>query len=340
MDQRTDASGPVSRRAALRSGVALAGAGLCGIGSAAAEPPSTVDVLTQNLFLGAALTPVLEAETEVEFEETAESIYRDVLRSRFDLRAAALADEIADIEPDVIGLQEVARFAERGDESTTRDYLRTLVQALESEGLSYDERAAVTTFDADFPIESGPDPDRVRFSNRDVILAREGVATSAADAGTYYAGGREFGVRRGYCSTTVAGTFTFVNTHLSTRRVPSLQFVQAVELSARFRDPPTVLVGDFNSGPETSETRAYDVLTRRYTDAYAAANPDAEGDTCCQRPTLTDEESTLDRRIDHVFTRGAVETLGAERVGVDPAARVEGRWPSDHAGVAAELELP
>ena len=340
MTQRTDTSGPMSRRAVLRSGVALAGAGLCGVGSVAAEPPGTVNVLTQNLFLGAALTPVLDVETEAEFEETAEDIYRNVVESRFDRRAEALADEIADAEPDVIGLQEVARFVERGEESTTRDYLRTLVERLEEEGLSYDERAAVKTFDAGFPIENGSGLDRVRFSNRDVILAREGVETSEADAGTYYAGGREFGVGRGYCSVTVAGTCTFVNTHLSPPRVPVLQYIQAAELSARFRDPPTVLVGDFNSGPNTDAARAYDVMTKRYTDAYAAANSDKEGETCCQRPTLTNEESALDRRIDHVFTRGDVETLGAGRIGSDPAARVDGRWPSDHAGVVAELELP
>jgi endonuclease/exonuclease/phosphatase family metal-dependent hydrolase len=340
MAQKTVASGLTSRRAVLKSGAALAGGGLCAIGDAAADPSETVSVLTQNLFFGAALAPVLEAETEAEFERTAGRIYRDVLESRFDLRARALAEEIAGVEPDVIGLQEVARFAERGGESNTRDYLQLLVEELEAEGLSYDEAASVKTFDAEFSVTGTSTPDRVRFSNRDVILAREGVETSGADAGTYYAGGMEFGIGRGYCSATVADAFTFVNTHLSTPRVPVLQLLQAAELSARFRDPPTVLVGDFNSGPDTSAGQAYDVLTRRYTDAYAEANPDADGYTCCQRPTLTNEESTLDRRIDHVFTRGDVEPLGAERIGDDRTARVEGRWPSDHAGVTAELELP
>ncbi len=297
-------------------------------------------MLTQNLFLGAALAPALEAETEAEFERTTERIYRNALESRFDLRAGALADRVADVEPDAIGLQEVARFEERGGEATTRDYLQTFLEELESKGLSYGERAAVETFDAEFSVADDSPLDRVRFSNRDVILAREGVETSGADAGAYYTGGREFGIGRGYCSTTVEGAFTFVNTHLSPPGVPVLQRVQAAELAARFRDPPTVLVGDFNSGPNTPTARAYDVLTRRYTDAYAAANPDESGHTCCQRPSLTNEESTLNRRIDHVFTRGDVKALGAERIGNDRTARVEGRWPSDHAGVTAELELP
>jgi len=309
-------------------------------GGVAARSPDTVRVLTQNLFLGASLTPALEAETEAEFERTAEGIYRNALESRFDLRARALAERVAGVEPEAIGLQEVARFAERGGESTTRDYLQTFLEELEEEGLSYGERASVETFDAEVSIAGDSAPDRVRFSNRDVILAREGVETSGADAGTYYTGGREFGIGRGYCSVTVEGAFTFVNTHLSPPRVPVLQRIQAAELSARFRDPPTVLVGDFNSGLNTTTARAYDVLTRRYTDAYVAANPDENGYTCCQRPSLTNEESALNRRIDHVFTRGDVKTLGTERIGNDPTARVEGRWPSDHAGVTAELELP
>lgn len=340
MASQTVASGLASRRAILKSGGAVASGTLSGIGSVAASSSGTVSVLTQNLFLGAALAPALEAETETEFERTAESIYRNVLESRLDLRAQALADEVAGIEPDVIGLQEAARFAERGGEATTRDYFQMFADALEERGLSYTERASVKTFDAEFPVTSGSVSDRIRFSNRDVILAREGVETSAAGAGTYYAGSREFGIGRGYCSTTVEGAFTFVNTHLSPPRVPVLQFSQASELSARFRDPPTVLVGDFNSGPNTSSAPAYDVLTNRYADAYAVANPDEKGYTCCQEPTLTNEESTLDRRIDHVFTRGDVEIRGAERVVDDQTARVEGRWPSDHAGVTAELEPP
>ena len=339
MTRRPVASRPASRRAVLRSGAALSAGALGAVGSAAADPSETLTVLTQNLFLGAALAPALEAETETAFEESVEDAYRDVLDSRFDRRAEGLAAAVAAVEPDVIGLQEAARFVERGDEPETRDYLRTFVEALEAEGLSYAETASVETFDGEFSVDGEPGVDRVRFSNRDVILAREGVETSDADAGTYYAGGREFGVGRGYCSATVGGAVTLVNTHLSTPIAPVLQFTQASELLARFRDPPTVLVGDFNSGPDAPAGGAYDLLTTRYADAYDAANPEGDGDTCCRGPSLTDAESTLDRRVDHVFTRGDVRTRTAERVGAGESARVAGRWPSDHAGVTAELAL-
>ena len=340
MTQRTVTSGRTSRRAALRSGAALAGVGLAGIGSVAAASPDTATVLTQNLYLGSALAPALEAETEAEFEAAIGEAYRNVLESRFDRRAGALAAEIAAVEPDVIGLQEVARFAERGSGGTTREYLPALVEGLEAEGLTYAEAASVKTFDAEFPLSGDAGADAVRFVNRDAILVRDGVPTSDADAGTYYAGGLEFGIGRGYCSVTVGDAYTFVDTHLSTARTPFLQVAQAAELVSRFRDPPTVLVGDFNSGPDAATERTYDVLTERYTDAYAAANPDEEGHTCCRDPTLADEDATLDRRIDHVFATDDVRPRGAERIGTERGDRVGGRWPSDHAGVAAELRLP
>ena len=315
----------MSRRSALKAGVAIAGGSLGSIGSVAATAPDTVTVLTQNLYLGSALDPVVEAGTETEFEETIDRIYRNVLDSRFEERARGLAGAIADVEPDVIGLQEAARFVEQGDGSATRDYRRTLVEKLDAEGLSYSEVASVETFDAEFSVSSESASGPVRFQNGDAVLAREGVETSDTDAGTYYTGGREFGIGRGYCSATVEDAFTFVNTHLSTRRAPILQLVQAAELLARFRDPPTVLVGDFNSGPTSSEARAYDLLTQRYTDAYAAANPDEEGATCCQNSTLTNEESALTRRIDHVLTHGGFETRSATRIGHERDARVEDR---------------
>ena len=340
MTRRTAASGPISRRSVLKSGVAIAGGSLCGIGSVAATAPDTVTVMTQNLYLGSALAPVLKAGTEEELERTVDRIYQNVVQSRFEQRARGVADGIAAVTPDVIGLQEVARFVGQDSESATRDYLRILLEKLEENGLSYTEIASVETFDAAFAVDSESASGDVRLLNRDVILAREGVTTSGPDAGTYYTGGREFGIGRGYCSATVEGAFTFVNTHLSTRRAPLAQFAQALELLARFRDPPTVLVGDFNSGPSSTEARAYDVLTRRFSDAYAVANPEQEGKTCCQRPALTNEHPALQRRIDHVFTDGALETRSAERVGHEQSARVEGRWPSDHAGVVAELELP
>lgn len=339
MTQRTVTSGAASRRAVLRSGAALAGVGLTGVGSVAAAPADGVTVLTQNLYLGSALAPALEAETEAEFEAAVADAYRNVLESRFDRRARALAGEIAEVEPDVIGLQEAARFAERGSGATTRDYLRTLVEELEAAGLSYAEAASVKTFDAEFSLAGDAASDAVRFVNRDAILARDGVATSDADAGTYYAGGLEFGIGRGYCSVTVADAYTFVDTHLSTARTPFLQVAQAAELVSRFRGAPTVLVGDFNSGPDAATERTYEILTERYTDAYAAANPERDGPTCCRDPTLT-EDTALDRRIDHVFASDDVRTRGAERIATDRAERAGGRWPSDHAGVAAELTLP
>ena len=76
-------------------------------------------------------------------------------------------------------------------------------------------------------------------------------------------------------------------------------------------------------------------------DAWTAAghaSDDEAGHTSGQAPDLANVDSLLRQRIDYVFVRDAAVTACA-RVGADPEDRVEGRWPSDHAGVVAEVRL-
>lgn len=79
-----------------------------------------------------------------------------------------------------------------------------------------------------------------------------------------------------------------------------------------------VVLGDFNSRPGDD---AYDRLAGDLTDAWAAANPDADGYTWSAREP--------DRRIDHVFLHGSWRVASASVHG-RPAA-------SDHLAVAASV---
>jgi endonuclease/exonuclease/phosphatase family metal-dependent hydrolase len=55
---------------------------------------------------------------------------------------------------------------------------------------------------------------------------------------------------------------------------------------------------------------------------------------------LDNPQPTLDERIDHVFTRGPWQAVNATIVGASPADKTaSNRWPSDHAGVLAKLNL-
>ena len=79
-----------------------------------------------------------------------------------------------------------------------------------------------------------------------------------------------------------------------------------------------------------------------FVDAWVAAGHPSLGEkaaTCGQRGDLANVESTLRDRIDYVWARGA-HVVSATRIGACPEERTaDGLWPSDHAGVVAELEL-
>jgi len=69
--------------------------------------------MTQNLYLGADLTPLVSARTVEALGDALEGILRDLNDSDAPGRVAAVAELIKAADPDVVGLQEVAVW-ERG----------------------------------------------------------------------------------------------------------------------------------------------------------------------------------------------------------------------------------
>jgi len=125
-----------------------------------------------------------------------------------------------------------------------------------------------------------------------------------------------------------------------------IQHAQAAELlaSATATTLPVVLLGDFNSSADPggpNDTLTYELLQMAgFQDAWSRTNPGEPGYTCCQEADLQNPVSTLDDRIDLVLTRGAVLPVATDVLGEDAADRTEsGLWPSDHAGVAADLRI-
>src|SRR5215212_3328546 len=81
-------------------------------GAAAAKygPGHQVDVMTRNLYLGADLTPAINAKNTNEFVQANGQILREVTANNFPVRARGLAKELLKKEPDLVGLQEVAMW--------------------------------------------------------------------------------------------------------------------------------------------------------------------------------------------------------------------------------------
>jgi endonuclease/exonuclease/phosphatase family metal-dependent hydrolase len=132
----------------------------------------------------------------------------------------------------------------------------------------------------------------------------------------------------------VAGRpFRFVNTHLEAWDA-EVRDAQRDELLDELGRPevPVVVVGDFNAEPA-------DVgMPAEYVDAWAVAGTGGPGWSCGQVADLTGE-CALATRIDYVFARGP-EVGRCWVVGDRDEDRTPGGlWPSDHAGVVADLTL-
>src|SRR5690242_20448695 len=70
--------------------------------------PTTLNVMTRNLYLGADLGPGMNAKDLQGLSNGAGEILKQVDSNKFPTRAKGLAKEILDTKPDLVGLQEAA----------------------------------------------------------------------------------------------------------------------------------------------------------------------------------------------------------------------------------------
>ena len=298
--------------AALIAGV-LAGLALVGSGVAQAKNERPAKVMTLNLYLGADLTPAIAAGSLPALAAAGTQIWNTVQATDFPARAKVLAKEIADSDPDLIGLQEASHWFTGPPDgipglfpgatpATTSainfvDILRAELAAL---NVPYNIVASQNEANIEGITASGFD---VRLLNRDVILAKK----SKVDAGELvcgnvikgnYAANLSFTLlgipnavtsTRGFVSadcTVNKRSFRFVNTHLEAAS-STFRFLQAQQLvtsgPASTTAMPVVLVGDLNSDPSNTTTPPGDFVPNNaayftfllagYSDTWTAVNP-------------------------------------------------------------------
>ena len=332
---------------------------------AAAETPA-LTVMTRNLYLGIDLSRLFRAESMDDVRRIAGQMLTEIRSHPFAARADAIAAEVANTEPDVIGLQEAAVLRVQAESdfsenpspnaaSVVVDLLELLSSKLAARGLEYEVVSSTVTTDIEVPADDEDGQADVRLTDRDAVLVRSDLEASANESDTfdasleYWLRQTSVSIQRGYClvDVTVDGVdVTVATTHLESADGDTRQDQARELLDLLPQDRPVVLTGDFNSGPG-GPSDAYDLLTDSFDDAHSSLRPDADAPTCCQASDLRNSESAFSRRVDHVLYRGEVRPTTVERVGADPesmvTADVDGEsvrmWPSDHAGVVSTLEL-
>lgn len=366
---------PVTRFLAF---VAVAGLAACGDQNPVAPPQPDLEahysrggwgrdvtVMTRNMYVGADVDAVMTALVSPDLTDDMPALMtalQTLQITDFATRVKALADEIRRDRPDVIGLQEVYELtvvpSALGipDMATIQlDFLASLRQALRARGMHYDVAGRNTSTDA--TLFGGAihivDHDVLLVNPRTVNLeGRPIAAVYQANIGEVVPG---LTLLRGYVArrARIDGVKTLlVNTHLesgASDQIAGLRYLQATELAGFIGDAKhVILTGDFNG---EAGTAMYGALAgASLLDTWAVLRPNDAGLSCCQAPDLLNAVSELHERIDLIWTRGFTTRSGEldgeiHLVSADPSARVENAfgqliWPSDHAGVVAELSLP
>jgi endonuclease/exonuclease/phosphatase family metal-dependent hydrolase len=360
----------------LRKVVVLAALSFAMAGWAAAAHPDAnapVKIMTQNMddgtdqtYIIAALTGQIPLPVPVAVDLT----FAELQASNFEGRAGLLAAQIADRNPEIVALQEVAlwRFGPTPDTATTVlfDQLGLLVSALNALGVPYDVIAVNHLSDLALPGDQIGGA--LRFTDRNAMLVRSdlrppqfhisNVHARTFDAVFPFAG---LTITAGWISADVHmgnKKFRFVTTHLESP-IDSIsigvQEAQAQELIHDLRNLtiPVVICGDFNSdalhGGFVDDTPSVDLITAAgYAETWPATTHPGGGDPDGRTwPFFLEDQFppppffvpfTPIERIDLFFSKGIVAVSSDLVVAPAPPDPLAPPFASDHAGVIAVFQ--
>jgi len=325
-----------------------------------------VRVMSQNLYVGADVDAVIAAlmspDPNDDMQELSNAI-QTLVKTDFPARAGAIADEIALKRPHVVGVNELSEIHINleavGGPVLDLVFLPILQAQLAARGLHYEVAATIKNIDAT-PVPG------IQLVDYDAILVNTDLASvdvTYAQNFTYNLGVIAPGVelKRGFVEVgaTIEGTtYWFVATHpepdLGGYDLSGLRAAQIHELTVVLGDSnPAFVMGDLNDRPGSPE---YQVLQAAgFHDVWQELRPDEPGYTAGNGFTadnladLSNASRAFTQRIDYVWARGVGHPVGGLQgritlFGAVPADRVQGAygliWPSDHAGIVAQLNTP
>lgn len=323
-------------------------------------------VMTYNVNEGSDFLEVEQATTTTQFLIAVGQTITQVRETRPPERMQALAAQIANAAPTLVSLQEVDQWYSGPFDQVTGtcgattlefDMLQELLSGLAAQGAHYQVAAQVQ--ELAFP----PTPGLilpgtflcVAVADHNVILARTDLDPSQfqwnnPQSGTYV--NKVFlpspigliPIPRVWASVDVMfhkSAFRFIDTHLE---VASVQIRQAqggeLRLGPANTPLPVIVAMDSNAQafPFPQDPAYVDFLNAGYQDAWTEIFPADPGLTCCQAELDNNPASQLSQRIDLILTLGNISAQNIALFGADPSTMTpSGLWPSDHAGVAAQM---
>ena len=336
-----------------------------GAGQSLSKGKGNLRVMTYNVDEGTDYLEVQQATNLNEFLVAVGQTINQVRATNSPERMQAVAKQIIAAGPVLVSLQELDQWYTApftftggcGVPTLEFDFLQELQDALAAQGAHY--TLAVRGPQYAFPPIPGVIPPStflcVSVVDEIAILARTDLATSNfqwsnPQSGQYVAVlqfpspvGR-LPLPRAWVSVDASfhgKAFRFIGTHLESVD-PSIRQAQGGELRAGPANTslPVILAMDSNAPafPLPQDPTYLDFIAAGYNDAWTEIFPLVPGLTCCQAQFDDNPVSELYQRIDLILTRGNIEAQNIALFGVDPSTKTPGGlWPSDHAGVAAQL---
>jgi len=325
-------------------------------------------VMTYNVNEGTDFLEVQQAHDQFSFLVAVGQTITQVRETNPKARMKALAKQIIAASPALVSLQELDQWYtgpvidaafDCGPTTLEFDMLQELQEALAAQGAHY--KVAVQAPQYIFPAIPGlilPSTALcVQVVNNIAILARTDIDPSKfqwsnAQSGQYTSTlifpspVGMLPLPRAWASvdaTSHGRPFRFIGTHLESVD-PSIRQLQAAELrnGPGNTSLPIVLAMDSNAQafPLPQDPTYVDFSLAGYADTWTELLPSAPGLTCCQAELDNNVLSQLYQRIDLILTLGPVNAQKIALYGADQSSKTPaGLWPSDHAGVAAQLAI-
>jgi hypothetical protein len=324
-------------------------------------------VMTYNVNEGTDFLQVIGVTNSAKFLLGVGQIITQVQGTNPPERMQAVAAQILAAGPTLVSLQEVDQWylgsfspdTGCGAMSLQYDMLQELMDALTAQGGHY--QVAKQVQEIAFPPTPGLIPTSGFFcaavTDNNVILARtdinpqifqwsnpqSGQFATAASLPTPLG---TIPITRSWASLDVqfhARTFRFIGTHLESF-VPIIREAQGSELRSGPANAslPVIVAMDSNAQafPLPQDPTYVDFIAAGYNDVWQEIHPLLPGLTCCQSESDNNPVSQLYQRIDLILTLGNIQAQRIALFGADPSTRSpDGLWPSDHAGVAARLNV-